>query len=254
MTQKQKNLLIGMILGDAYLQKTGKQNARIRLEHSIKQREYLDWKVSLLKNYFQSKIQILERANAFWNKEYQYARIQSTSSPEFGKLQRFFYKQVKKTTESDSVDELTHEPERANYSQANLLVKLEDTTALAVELHRESMKIIPEKINIIFISNLSLAVWFMDDGYYYPRDKMSYIYIPNYDEQSIKNLLFSLKENFNLLPLLKRKKKGLVLVFSVNETRKLMALIKKFIIPSMQYKIPLDPVSTERKSDVRADK
>lgn len=210
MTQKQKNLLIGMILGDAYLQKTGKQNARIRLEHSIKQREYLNWKVSLLKNYFQSNTQILKRTNAFWNKEYQYARIQSTSSPEFGKLQRFFY--------------------------------------------RESIKIIPEKINIIFISNLSLAVWFMDDGYYYSRDKMSYIYIPSYDEQSIKNLLFSLKENFNLLPLLKRKKKGLVLVFSVKETRKLMDLIKKFIIPSMQYKIPLDPVSTERKSDIRSDK
>ncbi len=34
------------------------------------------------------------------------------------------------------VDELTHDPERANNSQAALLEKLEDTTASAVELHR----------------------------------------------------------------------------------------------------------------------
>lgn len=202
MTTKQKAIVIGMILGDAYLQKTGKQNARLRLEHSFSQKEYLEWKINHLQNYFQSKIQILDRYNVHWKKTYRYVRIQSTASPIFGELQRLFY--------------------------------------------REFQKIIPKAITTLLKSPLSLAIWFMDDGYYYPRDKMSYLYISNFDKESIKYLLSTLKDNFNLLPILKHKKKGLVLIFNVKETGKLMELIKKFITPKMHYKIPLDPVSTEQ--------
>jgi len=111
--------------------------------------------------------------------------------------------------------------------------------------YQESKKVIPKTINNLFKNPISLAVWYMDDGYYYPRDKISYIYIPSYDEESIKNLLNALKDNFNLLPSLKQKKKGLVLIFNVLETQKLIAIIRKFIVPSMRYKLPLDPVSTE---------
>lgn len=207
MTQRQKSALIGMILGDAYLQKTGKRNARIRLEHGIAQKEYLQWKISLLPQYFQKKIEVLERLNPIWNKKYSYARAQSTSSPEFGKLQRLFY-----------VD---------------------------------SKKVIPESLSSIFKDPLSFAVWFMDDGYYYHRDKMAYIYIPNYDEESLGNLNLCLSQNFNLFPILKKKKKGLVLIFSVSETKKLVGLVRKFIIPSMVFKIPLDPVSTDRNPSPR---
>ena len=206
MTHTQKDVVIGMILGDAYLQKTGKQNARLRLEHSINQRAYLDWKVTILHNYFQSKVQTLTRVNTIWNKTYQYVRIQSMSSSDLGELQRAFYK--------------------------------------------ASGKVVPENIALYLRSPLSLAVWFMDDGYYYPRDRMAYIYIPNLDEESRERLLLALKTNFSLEPVLKQKKKGLVLIFNVSETQKLMKLIKKYILPSMRYKIPLDPVSTDRKLDL----
>lgn len=193
MTQKQKNALIGMILGDAYLQMTGKNNARIRLEHALAQKDYLIWKVGILANYFQSKVQILDRKHIKWNRVYSYARIQSTSSPEFGKMQKLFY--------------------------------------------LNSKKVIPKDISSIFKNPLTLAIWFMDDGYYYHRDKMAYIYISNHDKESIDNLLACLKNNFNLLPVLKTKKKGLVLIFSVKETSKLVELIRKYIIPSMSYKV-----------------
>jgi len=204
MTRKQKDIVIGMILGDAYLQKTGKQNARLRLEQGISQRNYLEWKVEQLQNYFQSKIKVLERNNPIWNKTYQYVRIQSTASPDFGKLQNIFY--------------------------------------------NNSQKIIPKTITTIFKNPLSLAVWFMDDGYYYQRDKIAYLYIPNFDKESMKYLLETLKHNFSLLPILKKKKRGSVLIFSVIETQKLISLIGKHIILSMRYKLPLDPVSTDRKS------
>ncbi len=61
MTRKQKAVVIGTILGDGFLQKTGRNNARLRLEHSLKQENYLLWKCHILENYFQSKVQYLER-------------------------------------------------------------------------------------------------------------------------------------------------------------------------------------------------
>ena len=40
LSQRQKEILIGCILGDAYISPLGK----IRIEQSTKQREYVDWK------------------------------------------------------------------------------------------------------------------------------------------------------------------------------------------------------------------
>ncbi|OGK17400.1 hypothetical protein A2690_00200 [Candidatus Roizmanbacteria bacterium RIFCSPHIGHO2_01_FULL_39_12b] len=201
MTKKQKDVLIGMILGDAYLQKTGEKNSRLRLEHTTNQKEYLEWKVNYLKNYFQNKAQDITRFNPVWKKTYNYVRIQSYSSPEFGKFQRLFYSQSK--------------------------------------------KIIPDTISTLLKSPISIAVWFMDDGYYYHRDNMAYIYIPNYDKQSLQYLMDALRSNFDLTAALKKKSKGLVLTFNVNETKKLMEIISEYVIPSMKYKISLNPVSTE---------
>lgn len=206
MIKQQKSVVIGSILGDGFLQKTGKNNARLRLEHGLKQKEYLIWKCQILANFFQSKPMFLERKNPIFDKTYQYIRAQSYSGPEFGKLYRLFYK--------------------------------------------NGRKIIPNQIQKLLKDPLALAVWFMDDGYYYPRDKMSYIYLPKYDQGSLKNLLLVLSENFNLSPKLKIKKRGeYVLVFSVFETEKLLQLIRGFLIPSMVYKSsPLDPVSTDPSS------
>ena len=43
-TKLQKAILAGTLLGDAFLQKTGVKNARLRLEHGERQKEYLLWK------------------------------------------------------------------------------------------------------------------------------------------------------------------------------------------------------------------
>lgn len=202
MTSKQKAVIIGSILGDGFLQKTGKNNARLRLEHGFSQKEYLIWKYQILGNFFRSKPITLERKNPVFGKTYQYIRAQSYSGSEFGKFHSLFY--------------------------------------------QDKLKVIPEQITNLLKNPLSLAVWFMDDGYYYPRDKMAYIYLPKYDQISINNLLSALNYNFNLFPALKIKKRGeYVLIFSVKETNKLLSLITGFLIPTMVYKSrSLDPVST----------
>ena len=203
MNKRKKALLLGMILGDAYLQKTGSRNARIRLEHSEKQKEYLLWKGLQFPEFFQGKPKRIVRFNPVYKKEYTYLRWQSNASPEIGLFRRKFY--------------------------------------------QEGKKIIPKDLSQSLTEPLSLAVWFMDDGYYYHRDKIAYIYIPNFSGEEAGILLKVLKDNFLLEAKLKMKKRGnLVLVFSVHETQKLMNLIKPYIIPAMSYKISSsDPLSTE---------
>ncbi|MBL7159087.1 hypothetical protein ISS85_01290 [Candidatus Microgenomates bacterium] len=194
MTKRQKQIVIGTILGDAYLQKTGKENARLRLEHSIKQKDYIFWKYKELEKYMQDKPKKLVRFNPVFKKEYTYYRCQSHSSPIFGKLRRKFY--------------------------------------------LDNKKVIPSDIKHLLNESLALAVWYMDDGYYYHRDNIAFIYLSNFDKNSSNLLLEVLEKNFNLFPILKTKKKGKNLVFTVSDTKKLIEIIKNSIITSMRYKLP----------------
>jgi hypothetical protein len=59
-SKKQREILIGTILGDGYLQKTGKRNARLKLEHSEKQKDYIFWKYEELKNLMQDRPKRIE--------------------------------------------------------------------------------------------------------------------------------------------------------------------------------------------------
>ena len=183
-----------MILGDAFLQKTGKSNARIRLEHSEKHKEYLLWKAKMFPEYFQGGPKVYVRFNPVFNKTYRYVRWQSNASPEIGKFQRLFYDSQK--------------------------------------------KIIPKELPKLLIDPISVAVWYQDDGYFYKRDKMAYIYLPKYSQEEIAILLSTLQQNFGLKPRLKVKKSGnMVFVFSVEETKKLFYLIEPYMTPYMRYKI-----------------
>ena len=51
LTQLQKSVIIGCVLGDGYLRKIpGRKDAFLEVNHSIKAKEYVDWKYSLLRN------------------------------------------------------------------------------------------------------------------------------------------------------------------------------------------------------------
>jgi hypothetical protein len=56
LTQLQKSVIIGTVLGDGYIRKLkGRKNAFLEINHSFKQREYVDWKYSVLENLTISK-------------------------------------------------------------------------------------------------------------------------------------------------------------------------------------------------------
>lgn len=91
LTQHQKSILIGTVLGDGYLQPTGKCNARLRLEQSRKQHAYLLWKIKQLGPSFQAEPTEISRVHPKSKREYHYVRYQSVSMPYLGKLRALFY-------------------------------------------------------------------------------------------------------------------------------------------------------------------
>lgn len=85
-----------MILGDAYLQKTGENNARLGLEHRRDHAGYLAWKAHLLPQLFQGAPTFLTRIHPHSHQAYSYVRQQSNASPYLGKLRKLFYPDGKK--------------------------------------------------------------------------------------------------------------------------------------------------------------
>lgn len=68
--REQQSAIVGMILGDAYLQRTGARNARLRLEHRADHKDYLIWKTQLLQQLFQGKPVFLTRVHSLTKKTY----------------------------------------------------------------------------------------------------------------------------------------------------------------------------------------
>lgn len=196
MTERERSIVVGTILGDAFLQKTGKRNARLRFEHSSRQKNYIFWKWQELKRYMQDRPKRIERFNPVWKKKYTYFRCQSHASPEFGKLRAMFYKD-----------------------------------------HRKQIPLTIKKL----LKPLVLAVWFMDDGYYYKRDRTAYIYLSPFSADDLHRLEETLTENFDLHPRVERKAHGLNFKFSVADTRKLINIIAPHVIKNMRYKIGEEP-------------
>ena len=193
LTRNQKSIIIGTILGDGFLQKTGVKNARLRLEHSQTQRDYLLWKMEHLGRLFQGKLSELSRRHPKTKRLYHYSRVQSNSMPELGKIHRIFYQNGKKR--------------------------------------------IPDMLPELF-NSLVMAVWYMDDGYYYKKDKNSFLYLGKVSIDEAKIAQRAIKKAFNIqTKIYDKKDKGLVIYFPVSETKKLHKIIKEHIIPLFSYKI-----------------
>mgnify|MGYP001560511944 FL=1 len=195
LTRNQKAILVGTLLGDGYLQKTGEKNARLRLEHGGKQKDYLLWKVRAFPRLFQGKAVHLSRVHPKTQETYEYWRAQSSSSPVLGKWRALFYPSGKKR--------------------------------------------IPENLAEILTEPLALAVWYMDDGYYNPKDKNSFLYLGRVSREEAECAQDMLMKNFELSTRVYDKKdKGFALYFSTVETKKLHVLIRQHVVlPTFAYKL-----------------
>ncbi|MBI4086850.1 hypothetical protein HY416_02605 [Candidatus Kaiserbacteria bacterium] len=195
LTRNQKAILVGTLLGDGSLQKTGAKNARLRLEHGAKQKEYLLWKMQAFSHLFQGRPTRLSRVHPKSGATYEYWRAQSNATPALG--------------------------------------------AWRVLLYPDGKKRIPENLTEILTEPLGLAVWYMDDGYYYPKDKNSYLYLGTVSKDEAEIARSAVEHNFHLVSrIYDKKKKGFALYFSPSETKKMHDLIRRYVVlPLFAYKL-----------------
>lgn len=107
--------------------------------------------------------------------------------------------------------------------------------------YKDKRKIIPKNIKRIMSSPLSLAIWFMDDGY--KRNDCNALRL-NTDSFQLKEqelLQKCLKSNFGIETKLHKKGKFWNIYIPSSEARKFCRLIKPYIISGMDYKISLTP-------------
>ena len=92
LTQFQRSVVVGSLLGDGHLRTfPGRKNALLEVNHSFKQREYVDWKYLVLENVSASP----PKARKGNGKRIAY-RFHSRQLPELSMFHRLFYGSGKK--------------------------------------------------------------------------------------------------------------------------------------------------------------
>lgn len=89
-----KGKIIGMVLGDAYLTRNRK-NSHLAFKHSVRQKEYFDKKVEVLKEL--TSVNIRKEIARIKEKEYEVLVCETKSHPIYTELKDRFYYQNRKT-------------------------------------------------------------------------------------------------------------------------------------------------------------
>ena len=192
LTQRQRQIIIGKILGDGHLetQNNGK-TYRLKVEHSIKQKEYVDW-------FYQEF------------KEWILAKPKKKRKIRNGKLS---YNYWVNTLTSGSFRFYAH------------------------QFYKDKKKIIPKLIHR-WLTPLSLAVWFMDDGSIKSKNhKARIINTQGFEKKEVLRLMSALKSKFGIQSKLRKQKDGYQIMILSENADEFAMLIKNHLHPSMKYKI-----------------
>ena len=99
LTQLQKSIVIGSVLGDGYLRIAPRRsNAFLEINHSLNQKEYVDWKYEMLKNICASPPKV-RRSNG----ERKAYRFYTRQSSELTRIYNLFYRNGQKIIPPDLI-------------------------------------------------------------------------------------------------------------------------------------------------------
>lgn len=203
MKRQDRDLLLGMLLGDGCL----KPKHHIKLDgnpstyyeyvlcHSVKQKEYLEYKLQLFHSIMGGKLPNLH-----------YEKNKLGESLRFSRCHKYF--------------RLLH---RVLYSNNN--------------------KKLFTKLVLSRLNPHTLAIWYMDDGCLSmnPSRKSYEMRICTYFTENEADLCVDyFYTTWGITPKKRRYKKGdqFNLVFNTTESKKFEIIIEKYVISSMQYKLP----------------
>ena len=197
LTKRQREILVGKLLGDGHLEtKDRGRTYRLKIEHSIKQKEYVDWLYHEFKEWVRTRPQQKER----------YMNLRSVK----GIYKKYWFN----TLSSGSF------------------------RFYARQFYENRRKIVPKLIRKM-LSPLALAVWYMDDGSIKSNAHRTILFnTHSFDKKNIKLLQDALMENFNIKTTVRKQKEGLQIYVLSESVDNLKNTIKKYIIPSMKYKLP----------------
>jgi len=202
LTRDQRQIILGSALGDACVYKPEtSRNAYVLMKHSIKQREYVEWKYNILKNLVVSPPKYMK----------------SKPHPRTGK-------------EYESISFKTR--------QIPCITEIHDLMGT-----REITQLWLDEIT----DPIALAVWYMDDGSCYRvPNKKSYVvsfHTGNRTFAELELLKSWMNNQFGLdhvgayIPPNGRTC-TVMRIWSDQTIRKLEDLVRPYVIPSMQYKLP----------------
>ena len=191
--QKQREIIMGNILGDGYLEFGGFHGTRLQIKQKERYREYVFWLYEKLRNLCLSSPR-QRKDNGQW------------------------------------------------YFGTRFLVEL-------TEFHRTfysaGKKIIPKNISELVNSPLTLAIWYMDDGYLDWRPKDHYAFMINTDSfrwKEVQLLKKMLKKNFgvqvNVYNSLCRGKRYPKIYIGSKGRDKFFSLIEPYILNCFSHKLP----------------
>jgi hypothetical protein len=186
-------VLIGSLLGDACMEKNGRFY-RVKFDHAVKIRDYVEWKYDKIKTIAASFPKSLSVNDTRTGKTYHHVRFNTRCIPELEEYYRMFYPD--------------HE------------------------------KRVPSNIQEVLSSELSLAVWYMDDGHRRTDCRALRICTHAFDKAEISRLIDTIEKNFGIRSVMHRAgKTHNVIYIPGDNAKKFCNLIRCYILPCMEYKL-----------------
>ena len=105
----------------------------------------------------------------------------------------------------------------------------------------EGKKKVPKEIGCLLTHPLSLALWFMDDGYKRNDCNAFRLSTDGFEESDQRILCDTLSKNFGISSTLHRKGATWNIYIPQKSSRRFVEVIKPFTVPSLRYKITLAP-------------
>nr|AAL34391.1 putative protein [Chlorosarcina brevispinosa]AIT94637.1 putative LAGLIDADG homing endonuclease [Chlorosarcina brevispinosa]AIT94649.1 putative LAGLIDADG homing endonuclease [Chlorosarcina brevispinosa] len=204
LNQRQKDLAVGVMLGDASLQTQNRgKTHRLKFQLSAKNDEYANHLCKEFHSLILSDPHFFERVNA-----------------------------NNKTVKSISFQTLSHE-------DFNFLADL-----FIADRDGKKIKIISPQLVQKHLTPIGLAHWFMDDGgkmdYSLDRGKGLEFHTQSFTLPEVESLVEGLQEKFQLDCWSKKNKGKYIIAVSGKSFERFTEITQDHIIPSMRYKLPTE--------------
>lgn len=200
MSEEERAIVIGSLLGDAHLKLTTRSWS-VQFLHSGTQKDYIFWKYKKLATLATQPPRSWKNFDVRYGKYYTSWKFQTHCSAETNELHSVFYP--------------------------------------------EGTKIIPCGIKDLLTHPIMLAVWYMDDGGRRKDCHGLFLNTLSFTELEQHILQECLEENFGMKTRIHWVGDGFRLYIPSSSAQEFCRIVGPYIIPSMQYKLSYDPVTTK---------